>query len=134
MQKSQCKRVSRQGEIDVALIHSRTAISAVLFALALGVWALWSFLRGRGVGSSYWGALIIGELLMLAQGFLGILLVFGGARPADWLHVLYGVLVALSWPGVYVYTRARGDRREAGLYALVSFFVFGLALRAITTG
>ncbi len=116
------------------LIHSRTAIAAVLFAFALGVWALWSFLRGQGVSPSYWGAVVIGELLMLAQGFLGILLVLGGARPADWLHLLYGVLVALSWPGVYIYTHARGDRREAGLYALVSFFVFGLAIRAIMTG
>ncbi len=118
----------------MVFIHSRTAIAAVLFAFALGVWALWSFVRGQRVSSSYWGALVIGELLMLAQGFLGILLLIGGARPADWLHLLYGVLVALSWPGVYIYTHARGDRREAGLYALVSFFVFGLAIRAIMTG
>ncbi len=118
----------------MVLIHSRLAITAVLFAFALGVWALSSFVRGRGMSSSYWGALVIGELLMLAQGVLGILLVIGGARPADWLHLLYGVLVALSWPGAYIYTHARGDRREAGLYALVSFFVFGLALRAIMTG
>ncbi len=134
MQPTRSRQLSRQGEIDVAFVHSRTAITAVLFAFALGIWALWSFLRGRGVSSSYWGALFIGELLMLAQGLFGILLVIGGARPADWLHVLYGVLVALSWPGVYVYTHARGDRREAGFYALVSFFVFGLALRAVMTG
>ncbi len=118
----------------MAFIHSRIAVTAVLFALALGAWALWSFLRGQGVSPSYWGALIIGELLMLVQGFLGILLILGGERPADLLHLLYGVLVALSWPGIYVYTHARGDRREAGLYALVSFFIFGLALRAIMTG
>ncbi len=118
----------------MVLIHSRTAITAVLFAFVLGAWALWSFVRGHGVSSSYWGALVIGELLMLAQGLLGILLLLGGARPADWLHLLYGFLVALSWPAAYMYTHARGDRREAGIYALVSFFIFGLALRAITTG
>ncbi len=118
----------------MVFIHSRTAITAVLFAFVLGAWALWSYVRGQGVSPSYWGALIIGELLMLAQGLLGVLLVIGGARPADWLHLLYGVLVALSWPGVYIYTHARGDRREAGCYALVSFFVFGLAVRAIMTG
>lgn len=118
----------------MAFIHSRIALSAVLFAFALGAWATWDFVRGRGIGPSYRGALLIGESLMLAQGVLGILLVITGALPGDLLHFLYGVLVALSWPGVYIYTNARMGRSEAGLYALVSFFIFGLAIRAIMTG
>lgn len=115
-------------------IHSRIALSAVLFAFALGVWAAWDFVRGRGISPSYRGALLIGEVLMLAQGALGILLVLTGALPGDLLHFLYGVLVALSWPAVYIYTNARMGRSEAGIYALVSFFIFGLAIRAIMTG
>ena len=71
---------------------------------------------------------------MLAQGVLGIVLVVSGHMPADIIHFLYGVLVALSWPGAYVYTNARAGRREAAIYALVSFFIFGLAVRAIMTG
>ena len=54
--------------------------------------------------------------------------------PADMLHLLYGVLVAFGWPGVYIYTHAHSTRREAALYALMSFFMFGLALRAVITG
>ncbi len=125
------------GSVDVQtieFIHSRLALTAIMYALAMGGWAAWSYLRGHGVNSNYWGALIIGEIVMLGQGVLGIILVLSGARPADVLHFLYGVLVALAWPGVYVYTNARAGRSEAAIYAVVSFFLFGLAIRAIMTG
>ncbi len=118
----------------LATVHARLAITAVLFAFALGAWAAWMFLRGQGVSPSYWGAVIIGEIVMLVQGMLGVLLVVTGQLPRDLLHFLYGVLVALSFPAVYVYTRGRTDRPEAGWYALAGFFVFGLAIRAIMTG
>ena len=118
----------------IVFIHSRLALTAILFALAMGVWAAWSYFRGHGVNSNYWGALVIGEVLVLAQGVIGVGLVLTGHTPADVLHFLYGVLVAIAWPGVYVYTNARAGRSEAALYALVSFFIFGLAVRAIMTG
>lgn len=118
----------------IVIIHSRLAVTAALFALAMGAWAAWNYLRGHGVGSNYWGALFIGEALMIGQGVIGIVLLIAGERPTDVLHFLYGVLVALSWPGVYVYTNARAGRSEAALYALVSFFIFGLVIRAIMTG
>ncbi len=115
-------------------LHNTLARTAILFALALALWAGWNYFRREGVSPSYLGALVIGEGVMLVQGVLGILLVLTGARPTDLLHFLYGFLVALCWPGVYVYTHARTTRAEAGWYALVSFFIFGLALRALTTG
>jgi hypothetical protein len=65
---------------------------------------------------------------------IGALMVVTGLRPADLLHFLYGVLVALGWPAVYIYTSARTTRTEAAMYALVSFAIFGLAIRGIMTG
>ena len=118
----------------IVFIHSRLALTAILFALVMGVWAAWSYFRGHGVNPNYWGALVIGEIVMLGQGVIGIVLVVTGHTPADVLHFLYGVLVALAWPGVYVYTNARAGRSEAAMYALVSFFIFGLAVRAVMTG
>ena len=115
-------------------LHGRIAVSAVTFAFVLGVWGAWNYFRGQGITPSYWGALVIGEILMLAQGVIGALLAITGALPADLLHFLYGVLVALAWPAVYVYTNARTGRTESGMYALVSFFIFGLAIRAMMTG
>ena len=118
----------------ILFVHSRLALTAILYAVAMGVWAAWSYLRGQGVNSNYWGALVIGEIVMIGQGVIGVILVLSGQMPADVIHFLYGVLVALSWPGVYVYTHARAGRSEAALYAIVSFFIFGLAVRAIMTG
>lgn len=115
-------------------IHGRIALTTILFALAMGLWAAWRWFRKQGVDSNYWGALIIGEILALAQGVIGVLMLILGGRPADLLHFLYGVLVALGWPAVYVYTNARATRSEAAIYALVSLFIFGLGLRAIMTG
>ncbi len=115
-------------------LHSRLALTAIFFAFAMGAWAAIVFFRGRGIDSNYRGALVIGELVMIAQGIIGIIMVITGLRPADLLHFLYGVLVALAWPGTYVYTNARQGRAEAGIYAIVSFFIFGLAVRALMTG
>ncbi|MCL4486806.1 MAG: hypothetical protein M1570_01590 [Chloroflexi bacterium] len=115
------------------LIHGRLATTVVLFALALGVWAAFGFFRKDQVSPSYRGALIIGELLMLLQALFGVLMVLVGTLPADLLHIMYGALVALSWPAVYVYTNARMGRTELGYYSLASFLICGLALRAIMT-
>ena len=118
----------------IVFVHSRIALTAILYAVVMGAWAAWSYLRGQGVNSNYWGALIIGEIVMIGQGVIGIILVLSGQMPSDIIHFLYGVLVALSWPAVYVYTNARAGRSEAAIYAIVSFFIFGLAVRAIMTG
>jgi heme A synthase len=118
----------------LTFIHGRLAQTTIFFALAMGIWAAWSYFRKEGVNSNYWGALIIGEILVIGQGVIGVLMVILGGLPHDLIHFLYGVLVALGWPAVYIYTNARATRTEAALYALVSFFIFGLAIRAIMTG
>jgi hypothetical protein len=114
--------------------HERLAQTVIFYTFAMGAWAALNFFRGKGIDPSYWGALIIGEMMFLAQGVLGVIMLILGLLPRDLLHLLYGVLVAVSWPGVYIYTQARQERAEAGVYAMISFFMFGLALRAIMTG
>jgi len=118
----------------IEFIHGRIAVSVVLYSLIVGVWAAWNYFRKQGVEGSYLGAIVIGEILMLGQGVLGGIMAVGGAMPGNLVHFLYGFLVALCWPGVYVYTHGRTGRAEAAIYALVSFAIFGLALRASTTG
>ena len=115
-------------------LHSRIALSAIFFTFALGAWAAWNYFRGRDISPNFWGALIIGEILMIAQGLIGFVLLITGARPEDILHLLYGILVALTLPGVYIYTGGRTTRHEAGIYAIVAFFTFGLLIRAVMTG
>jgi hypothetical protein len=106
-------------------LHCRIALSTLFFVLALGAWGTLNFVLVRGVTSNYLGALVIGEILVLLQGVLGVVLVITGGWPSDGLHFLYGVTIALAWPGVYAYTHAGTSRRETGIYAIVSFFMFG---------
>ncbi len=115
-------------------VHARLANTAVLFTLVVGLWALFNYVRRQGLAPGYWGTLVIGELLLAAQGLIGVAMYFQGGRPARIIHFLYGVLVLLVWPGVYAYTEGRDTRREALIYGLASLFLAGLALRSIGTG
>jgi hypothetical protein len=115
-------------------IHGGLANTAVLFNLILGVWALWRYLRRQGVDSSYWGALVIGELVILAQGLLGGYLWLVGERPARGIHLLYGIAGALVIPGVYAFTRGGDQRRVMLVYGVGLLFLVGILLRSIGTG
>lgn len=115
-------------------LHCRIALSTLLYAFAMGVWGVINFLLVRQVNSNYFGALVIGEILLLIQAIVGVVLVLSGVFPADALHFLYGATIAIAWPGVYAYTHAETSRREMGIYTIVSFFMFGLAVRAMMTG
>ena len=115
-------------------LHCRTALATLFFTFALGAWGALNFFRGQGLGANYLGAVVIGEILVLVQAVVGILLVLSGQLPSDGLHFLYGVTIAIAWPGAYTYTHGETGRREMGIYALVSFFAFGLGVRALMTG
>jgi len=115
-------------------LHDRLANTALLFVLIVALWALFNYLRGQGISPSYWGTLVIGEGLLLIQGLIGLVLFLQGARPPRLIHILYGIVVLLVWPGVYTYTQGRGTRREALIYGVATLFLFGLLLRAIGTG
>jgi hypothetical protein len=117
-------------------IHSRLANTLLLYVIALAVWGLWRFIRRQGVDGSYWGALAIGELLIVAQGLLGAYLWFIDAlRPErGGIHILYGVVSAIAIPAVYVFTKGGDQRRDMVVYAAVLFFTIGLILRSISTG
>lgn len=114
-------------------IHGSLGNAAMLYMLILGLWALGSALRNQGLSGSFWGALAIGAGLMLVQGLLGVVLWVMVGSPSRPIHILYGVLCAIGIPAAYAYLRTPGGRREALLYGLAALFIFGLAVRAIST-
>jgi hypothetical protein len=114
-------------------IHGRLSSAVVLYAVIVGVWGIYNYMRQRQVSEGYWGALIIGELLVLAQGLLGAYLWYQGQRPERWVHVLYGLVTALGIPAVFLYTRGREGRAENLAYGSVVLLVALLAYRAIIT-
>lgn len=119
--------------MNLADIHCRVGLSVIFFAFVLGAWGVIAYLMGRGVEGNYFGAIVIGEVLTIAQALLGVILVITGHWPMDALHFLYGIVVVLSWVMVYIYTKGATSRRELIIYAMVSFVVMGLAMRGITT-
>jgi hypothetical protein len=119
----------------LSVLHARLLITILLFFGALSIWGLLSYLRGRGVSGSYKGALAIGELLMLSEFIIGVLLLLGGAQPYRLgIHILYGIVAIITLPGTFAYTRGRDERWEQLIYVTVCLFLCGIALRALGTG
>ena len=119
----------------LAVLHARLLVTILLFFGALAIWGFFSYLRGQSISGSYKGALAIGELLMLAEFVIGVLLLLSGAQPYRLsIHILYGIVAIIGLPGAFAYTRGRDDRWELLIYVTVCLFLCGIALRALTTG
>ncbi len=118
------------------VLHNGLSNTTVLFMLALGLWGLWNFLRGEGVTGSYWGALAIGEGVVVLEALIGVALYLAGSNgPARGvLHILYGVVAVLCLPAAFSFTRGRSSRYEVLIYAVIALFLAGIANRAQTTG
>jgi hypothetical protein len=114
-------------------VHIRLSNAVMIYAVIIGIWGILGFVRQQKISESYWGALVIGELLILTQGFLGGLLWAQGNRPDREIHILYGFVTALGIPAVYVYTRGREGRPENLAYGSAALIVALLAYRAVTT-
>ena len=101
--------------------------------IGFGILSLINYIRGQGVDGSIVGAVVIGEVMMIVQVVLGLILWLSGLFPASIIHFLYGALTVLALPALWVYTRGEMDRRASLIWALAGLFMMGLALRAIGT-
>ena len=120
--------------MSLTQIHGALANTVMYYFIILAVWGLLRFFRKEGLNSSYWGALSIGEILILTQGTLGSFLWIGGAHPEQSLHFLYGIIGALVIPGLYLYTRGDERRQVMLVYGVSLLIAVALIIRAITTG
>jgi heme A synthase len=115
-------------------VHARLANTALFFCVIMGVWGVWRFFRRQGVDGSYWGAVVIAEVLLIAQGILGGYLWITGLRPVRNIHLLYGIVSVLALPLIYFYTKGQEERRDMLMYGAGFLIMVGLVLRAMTTG
>jgi hypothetical protein len=119
----------------MALLHAGLSTSILYFMLIAGLWGLTRAALKRGIDSNYWGILVIGELVLVVQATLGLLLWFGGARPGrGGIHMLYGAVSALALPAYFAISRGREDRRAAFFYGLLCLLLVALSIRASITG
>lgn len=114
-------------------IHGRLANTVILYFGIVALWGFWRYFRKQGPDSNYWGALFIGEGLVLIQGLLGAYLWFIGARPDRSIHILYGIVVAMVPPAVYLFTKGDDRRQVMLIYAVALVIAVGLAIRAMMT-
>ena len=99
------------------------------------LWGLVAFFLKREPNQWWWrllAALQVTLVLQLAAGLT--LLALGRNRPL--LHYAYGaVFPAIVLVGAHVIARGLDDEADAWkVFAVASFFLFGLTLRALTTG
>ena len=117
-------------------IHSRLWVSILLFSAVMALWGIWRFLRKQNAGSNYLGAVAIAGLLNIVQFVIGVILLVNGtgvlSRPQ--VHILYGSVIVLVLPGVYIYSRGDDSRRVVLVYAIAFVFLIGIAVRSMVTG
>lgn len=116
--------------------HGLIANTSQMYFLALAIWSFWRFFRKKGLDSNFWGALAIGEGLIIIEVLIGMYLYFiMGLRPArGGMHLLYGFLVPTLIPFVYSYTKGREEYAESLAYGTTLIIAAGLIFRAIGTG
>jgi hypothetical protein len=121
--------------MSIAEIPTRLADRATIFIAVLGFWALYLRLRSRPLDGSWFGAAIVGELLLVAQALLGVYLYWGmgvgAALPRPFMHILYGIVSILTLPAAQSYFGQLEDEKVKALaMAAVCFFLWGIVLRA----
>jgi hypothetical protein len=115
-------------------IHSGLANTALLFIGILGIWAVLLRVRGRPLDGAWYGAAMVGELLLLAQVVIGAILYFQGfgvvlQRPM--LHILYGVVAIITLPAAYAYFgQLENENVKTVAMAVTCFFLWGILQRA----
>jgi hypothetical protein len=117
----------------ILLLHGRLQLTIAALLAFLLAWGLICALRGQ-VGQRYLAGLWVAQLLITAQGALGLALLAGGGRtPGLPLHIVYGAVAALCLPAALAYNRGRGGRWEALIFAAACLFLLGVIARAYQT-
>jgi hypothetical protein len=122
--------------MSLSMLHAGLANTATLFVAALGIWALLLWWRNQSLEGGWFGAAVLGEILLIVQGVVGGLLFLQGldvrlVRPG--MHILYGVVAVVTLPASYAYFGNLEDQRVKTLaMAFTCFFLWGILLRAST--
>lgn len=113
------------------MIHDLHEVVSWLFIVSnglVGIWALAAHSLPRLRHRLGWIAVIVAEVIVLAQVVLGVILQVDG-RIADDQHALYGFAAFASVGIIFAYRNEMKDRPYL-LYGLGSLWLMGLGIRA----
>ncbi len=122
--------------MSIIEVHSRLANTAIFYTAIMALWGLWRYFRKQEIDSSYFGALVIAEILFIIQGLLGAYIFISGIGhlARAFMHILYGVVTVLLIPAVFAYTRGDNSRRVQLIYGIALLFLVGILFRSMATG
>lgn len=125
-------------ETIAVFLHQGFGQVVLIYSLLLALWGLFLYARGEPPSGGYLGALILDEGVIIVQSLIGIVLYGLGYRPGQTLHLLYGLAVFLALPTAYLWASANRagplTRRDSLILGVACLFLFGLGIRAATTG
>jgi heme A synthase len=117
------------------ILHLGFSNTALMYFAAVSIWGFVFYFRKKSITSSFWGALIIAEIIIVVQALIGGYLWIAGARPERGAtHLIYGILTPAIIPLIYDFTNRRDDYAVGIIYGSTLLFAVGLIFRAIDTG
>jgi hypothetical protein len=119
----------------MATVHKAIGFVIVSAFGVMFLWGLVAFIVKREPNQWWWRLLAALQVVLIVQLGAGLaLLALGRSRSV--LHYAYGaVFPAIVLVGAHVIARGLEDEADSWkVFAVASFFLFGLTLRALTTG
>jgi hypothetical protein len=116
-------------------VHKAVGFAIVGGFFVFFLWGLMAVVVKRVPGEWYWRLLAALQVALGLQLVAGVILLATGRRQ-PLLHYLYGaVFPAIVLVAAHVLGRGMEDERDAlKVFAVASFVLFGLTLRALATG
>jgi hypothetical protein len=120
----------------MATIHKFIGYGVVGLATILPLWGLVALITKREPNRWFWRALATLQVILVLQLIAGIVLLATGHTLPSLLHFFYGaVFPAVVLVVAHVIGRGLDNEEDTWkVFAIAGFFLFGLTLRALTTG
>ena len=113
--------------------HTTLAFFLIAANATTGVWGL---LIDKGILKSqrfFWISVSIAQIFVFAQAIVGVGIQTKDDLEPDDFHYLYGFSMIVAIALLYGYRNTIGNKKHL-LYALGSFFIMGLGIRAMFLG
>jgi len=118
----------------VLFLHQRLAYGLVIYAVILGLWGGYEYIRHKKLSGGFRSSFILMAGLTALQGLLGLVALATGGGLHNKLHLIYGIFAIIALPGAYFYGTRRDDAFEAALLSAASWLVTIAYLRGFMTG